>query len=156
VSRAVTVRLKPNEVAHRIALLRETLTTLQLERLAVTYKALGSDDRFLLRTVLNAGQFPGDDGRKQEAFQDFRRRVNGAAGKAGIDFRLVLDSRKTSPDHRYGWFAGTILQRRNDDRELQRAIVRNELRISQILMHLGLPDIPESYVDEVLQREWER
>jgi len=104
----VTARLLRDEVAHHLAALqkRSTLTALQSARLAAILDTLADDGRFLLRAALDAAEFPAGDARGQEAFQDFRKRVNQAAAEAGVDLRLELDSRKTPPDQRHGWFTG--------------------------------------------------
>ncbi|MDQ3150946.1 MAG: NACHT domain-containing protein, partial [Actinomycetota bacterium] len=96
------------EIAHHLAALqqRSTLTALQSARLAAILDTLADDGRFLLRAALDAAEFPAGDARGQEAFQDFRKRVNHAAAEAGVDLRLELDSRKAPPDQRYGWFTG--------------------------------------------------
>ncbi|MGH8921296.1 MAG: hypothetical protein ACRD0H_23675, partial [Actinomycetes bacterium] len=104
----MTARLLRDQVAHHLATLqqRSALTALQSARLAAIRDTLADDGRFLLRTALEAAEFPADDARGQEAFQDFRRRVNQAAAEANVDLRLELDSRKVAPDQRLGWFTG--------------------------------------------------
>ncbi|MGK3208377.1 eIF2A-related protein [Amycolatopsis sp. MEPSY49] len=97
--------LQPGEIAERIEALRPALTPTQAFRLT-TIKDLVDDGRFLLRAALEAGDFPSDDSNAQDAFQDFRHKVNRAAERVGVDLRLELDARKTSPDTRHGWFAG--------------------------------------------------
>ncbi len=82
------------------------LTALQSARLAAILGTLADDGRFLLRAALDAAEFPAGDARGQEAFQEFRKRVNHAAAEAGVDLRLELDSRKAPPDQRHGWFTG--------------------------------------------------
>jgi NACHT conflict system protein len=104
----VTARLLRAEVAHHLAALqkRSTLTALQSARLTAILDTLADDGRFLLRAALDAAEFPTGDARGQDAFQDFRKRVNHAAAEAGVDLRLELDSRKAPPDQRHGWFTG--------------------------------------------------
>ncbi len=104
----MTARLLRDEIAHHLAALqqRSTLTALQSARLAAILDTLADDGRFLLRAALDAAEFPAGDARGQEAFQDFRKRVNHAAAQAGVDLRLELDSRKAPPDQRHGWFTG--------------------------------------------------
>ncbi|MGH3611285.1 MAG: NACHT domain-containing protein, partial [Pseudonocardia sp.] len=104
----MTARLLRDEVAHHLAALqkRSTLTALQAARLAAILDTLADDGRFLLRAALDVAEFPAGDTRGQEAFQDFRRRVNQTAAEAGVDLRLELDSRKAPPDQRHGWFTG--------------------------------------------------
>ncbi|MGH3569580.1 MAG: NACHT domain-containing protein, partial [Pseudonocardia sp.] len=104
----MTARLLRDEVAHHLATLqrRSTLTALQSARLAAILDTLADDGRFLLRAALEAAEFPAGDTRGQEAFQDFRKRVNQAAIAVGVDLRLELDSRKAPPDQRHGWFTG--------------------------------------------------
>ena len=46
------------------------------------------------------------DARGQDAFRDFRERVNAAATAAGVDLALELDARKAPPAERFGWFRG--------------------------------------------------
>ncbi len=102
----MTARLRRDEVAHHLAALQKTLTALQSARLAAILDTLGDDGRFLLRAALDAAEFPAGDARGQDAFQEFRKRVNQAAAEAGVDLRLELDSRKVAPDQRHGWFTG--------------------------------------------------
>ncbi|MGH3673408.1 MAG: hypothetical protein ACRDSH_22745, partial [Pseudonocardiaceae bacterium] len=81
----MNARLRWDEIAHHLAALQQhsTLTALQSARLAAILDTLAEDGRFLLRTALNAAEFPAGDARGQEAFQDFRKRVNHAAAEAG-------------------------------------------------------------------------
>ena len=104
----MTARLLRDEIAHHLAALqqRSTLTALQSARLAAILDTLADDGRFLLRAALDAAEFPAGDARGQDAFQEFRKRVNQAAAEAGVDLRLELDSRKAPPDQRHGWFTG--------------------------------------------------
>jgi len=104
----VSAGLRRDEIAHHLAVLqqRSTLTALQSARLAAILDTLADDGRFLLRAALDAAEFPAGDARGQDAFQDFRKRVNHAAAGAGVDLRLELDSRKAPPDQRRGWFTG--------------------------------------------------
>ncbi|MGH3888311.1 MAG: hypothetical protein ACRDSZ_17385, partial [Pseudonocardiaceae bacterium] len=102
----MTARLLRAEIAHHLAALQKALTALQSARLTAILDTLADDGRFLLRAALDAAEFPAGDARGQEAFQDFRKRVNHAAVKAGVDLRLELDSRKAPPDQRHGWFTG--------------------------------------------------
>lgn len=97
-------RLLRPEVHLRLADLHPVLTPTQADRLSTITDLLDEDGRFLLRAALDAGRFPKGDAKAQDAFQDFRGRVNEAAKNAGVDLRLQLDSRKTRPDWRYGWF----------------------------------------------------
>ncbi|HKR48595.1 MAG TPA: pentapeptide repeat-containing protein, partial [Pseudonocardiaceae bacterium] len=85
---------------------RSVLTALQAARLAAIVETMTEDGRFLLRAALLAAEFPAGDARGQDAFQDFRKKVNRAAADAGIELALQLDSRKATPDQRYGWFTG--------------------------------------------------
>ncbi|MGH8931610.1 MAG: NACHT domain-containing protein, partial [Egibacteraceae bacterium] len=104
----MTARLFRDEIAHHLAALqkRSTLTALQSARLTAILDTLADDGRFLLRAALDAAEFPAGDARGQEAFQEFRKRVNHAAAEAGVDLRLELDSRKAPPGQRHGWFTG--------------------------------------------------
>jgi plasmid stability protein len=102
----VTPHLRRSEIAQHLATLRPSLTAMQAARLAAVGDTVDDDGRFLLRRALEAAEFPPGDARAQDAFQDFRKRVNQAAAQAGVDLRLELDSRKASPDQRYGWFIG--------------------------------------------------
>ncbi len=102
----MTARLLRDQIAHHLAALQKTLTALQSARLTAILDTLADDGRFLLRAVLDAAEFPVGDARGQEAFQEFRKRVNQAAAEAGVDLRLELDSRKAPPDQRHGWFTG--------------------------------------------------
>ncbi|MGQ0777575.1 MAG: NACHT domain-containing protein [Pseudonocardiales bacterium] len=106
----MTARLRRDQITQHLADLqqRSTLTALQSARLAAVLDTLADDGRFVLRAVLDAeaAEFPSGDARGQEAFQDFRKRVNQAAAEAGVDLRLELDSRKAPPDQRNGWFTG--------------------------------------------------
>ena len=104
----MTARLLRAEIAHHLAALRKRsrLTALQSARLAAILDTLAEDGRFLLRAALDAAEFPAGDARGQEAFQEFRKRVNQAAAEAGVDLRIELDSRKAPPDQRHGWFTG--------------------------------------------------
>ena len=101
----MTARLPRDVVAHHLARLRPTLTKLQAARLESVLEVLGDDSRFLLSDALNAVELT-HDARGQEAFRDFREKVNAAAAKAGVDITLELDSRKAAPGERYGWFRG--------------------------------------------------
>ena len=100
--------LSPAEVAARVGSLRSGsgLTELQAARLSAIVRILDESGRFLLRSALDAAEFPTDQARGQDAFQDFRKRVNDAAAAAGVDLRLELEARKSPPERRYGWFAG--------------------------------------------------
>ena len=104
----MSARLLRDQAAYHVAALRRasTLTALQAARLDTILGTVADDGRFLLRTALVAGDFPDGDARAQDAFQDFRRRVNQAAIDAGVELALEVDSRKASPDHRHGWFTG--------------------------------------------------
>jgi hypothetical protein len=104
-------RLRRDQITRHVGRLREraALTALQAVRLEAVLGVLGDDGRFRLRDVLVAAEFPEDDARGQDAFQDFRKRINQAAADAGVDLVLELDARKTSPDSRYGWFSGDDL-----------------------------------------------
>ncbi len=104
----MTARLLREQVARHVEALRSqsVLTALQAARLEAIVDTMADDGRFLLRTALVAGEFPEGDARGQDAFQDFRKRVNQAAADAGIELALELDSRKAPPDQRYGWFTG--------------------------------------------------
>ncbi|MGH2842522.1 MAG: hypothetical protein ACRDKL_02905, partial [Solirubrobacteraceae bacterium] len=99
-------RLLRGEIAHHLATLQKTLTALQSARLAAILDTLADDGRFLLRAALDAAEFPAGDAHGQDAFQDFRKRVNHAAAEAGVDLQLELDSRKVPPERRHGWFTG--------------------------------------------------
>ncbi|MEO7195593.1 MAG: pentapeptide repeat-containing protein, partial [Pseudonocardiaceae bacterium] len=101
-------RLLRGEIAHHLAALRtrSTLTALQSARLTAILGTLADDGRFLLRAALDAAEFPAGDAHGQEAFQEFRKRVNQAAAGAGVDLQLELDSRKVPPERRHGWFTG--------------------------------------------------
>jgi hypothetical protein len=101
----VTARLPRDVVAHHLARLRPALTKLQATRLELVLDALGDDGRFLLRDALDAVELT-YDARGQDAFRDFREKVNAAAVKAGVDLALELDSRKAPPGDRHGWFRG--------------------------------------------------
>ena len=101
----MTARLPRDVVAHHLARLRPTLTKLQAARLESVLEVLGDDGRFLLRDALDAVELT-HDARGQDAFRDFREKVNAAAAKAGVDLALELDSRKAPPGERYGWFRG--------------------------------------------------
>ncbi|MGH3754819.1 MAG: hypothetical protein ACRDRP_19395, partial [Pseudonocardiaceae bacterium] len=105
----MTARLLRAEIAHHLAALHKTLTALQSARLTAILGTLADDGRFLLRAALDAAEFPAGDARGQDAFQEFRKRVNHAAAEAGVDLRLELDSRKAPPDQRHGWFTGDDL-----------------------------------------------
>ncbi|MGH3880356.1 MAG: pentapeptide repeat-containing protein, partial [Actinophytocola sp.] len=98
--------LRQTEIAVHLDALRPSLTTMQAARLAAILEIVGDDRRFVLREALAAAEFPSGDRRAQEAFVDFRRKVNDAAKNAGVDLQLELDSRKVPPDQRYGWFTG--------------------------------------------------
>ncbi|MGI9001200.1 MAG: hypothetical protein ACR2GH_05995, partial [Pseudonocardia sp.] len=103
-------RLLRDEIAQHLAVLQarsSSLTALQSARLAAIHDTVADDGQFLLRDALEAAEFPaGDDARSQDAFQDFRKRVNRAATEAGVELQLELDSRKVPPDQRHGWFTG--------------------------------------------------
>ncbi|MBV9314299.1 MAG: hypothetical protein JO100_11320 [Pseudonocardia sp.] len=101
-----------DEVAQRVAALEKSLTRLQAARLDAIVEIMADDGRFLLRDALDVGEFPAGDAPGQEAFQDFRKRVNQAAIDAHVELRLELDSRKTTPDQRYCWFTGGDPHRR--------------------------------------------
>ncbi|MEV4510133.1 pentapeptide repeat-containing protein [Dactylosporangium sp. NPDC049525] len=100
--------LSPAEAAARVDALRSggALTELQAARLSVIVRLLDEHGRFLLRPALDEAEFPVDQARGQDAFQDFRKRVNEAAAAFGVDVRLELEARKSTPERRYGWFAG--------------------------------------------------
>jgi Pentapeptide repeats (8 copies)/WD domain, G-beta repeat/NACHT domain len=104
----VNARLRPGQAARHVEELRgrSVLTDMQAARLRAIVKTLADDGRFLLRDALVAAEFPEDDARGQDAFQDFRKRVNQAAATAGVNLALELDVRKTRPDQRHGWFTG--------------------------------------------------
>ena len=105
---AMSTRLLREQVARHVEALRSqtVLTTLQAARLEAIVDTMAEDGQFLLRDALVAAKFPEGDARGQDAFQDFRKRVNQAAADAGIELALELDSRKTPPDQRRGWFTG--------------------------------------------------
>lgn len=107
----MTARLLRSQVTRHVEELsgRSVLTELQTARLKAIIETLADDGRFLLRDALVAAEFPTDDARGQDAFQDFRKRVNKAAKDAGVDLALELASRKTTPDRRHGWFTGSDL-----------------------------------------------
>ncbi|MDX3656896.1 pentapeptide repeat-containing protein, partial [Streptomyces sp. ID05-26A] len=107
----MTTPLRPSEISDRIKALQSALTPMQTARLTTIRDLLAEDNRFLLRAALEAGEFVGDDVRAQDAFRDFRNRVNKLAAESDVDLRLELDSRKTTPDQRYGWFAGNPVDR---------------------------------------------
>ncbi|MGH3875118.1 MAG: NACHT domain-containing protein, partial [Pseudonocardiaceae bacterium] len=104
----MSARLLRAQVARHVEALgsRSVLTALQAARLAAIVDTMADDGRFLLRAALVAAEFPVGDARGQDAFQDFRKKVNQAAAGAGIELALELDSRKAPPDQRYGWFTG--------------------------------------------------
>src|SRR5262249_53556433 len=104
----VMIRLGRGQVAYHVEQLRgrSVLTAMQAARLETIVTTLADDGRFLLRDALVAAEFPADDARGQDAFQNFRKKVNQAAATAGVELALELDSRKTSPDQRRGWFTG--------------------------------------------------
>lgn len=101
----MTARLPRDVVAHHLARLRPTLTKLQAARLESVLEVLSDGGRFLLRDALDAVELT-HDSRGQDAFRDFREKVNAAAAKAGVDLALELDARKAPPSERYGWFRG--------------------------------------------------
>ncbi|MGW6931039.1 pentapeptide repeat-containing protein, partial [Lentzea sp. NPDC054927] len=107
----MTTPLRPNEITDRINALRPSLTTMQAARLTAISEVVGESGQFLLRQALAAGDFPEGDERAQDAFRDFRNKINDLAAKAGIDLVLELESRKTTPDHRHGWFAGNPVEK---------------------------------------------
>ncbi|MFF5227730.1 pentapeptide repeat-containing protein [Dactylosporangium sp. NPDC000521] len=100
--------LPPAEATARVDALRAgtALTELQAARLSAIVRLLDDNGRFVLRAALDAAEFPGDPARGQDAFQDFRKRVNDAAERSGVDLRLELEARKSAPERRHGWFAG--------------------------------------------------
>uniref|UniRef100_UPI0013006E98 NACHT domain-containing protein n=1 Tax=Lentzea terrae TaxID=2200761 RepID=UPI0013006E98 len=107
----MTSPLRPNEITDRINALRPSLTTMQLARLTAISDIVDETGRFLLRQALIAGDFPEGDGRAQDAFRDFRNKVNEIAATAEVDLILELESRKAIPDHRQGWFAGNPVEK---------------------------------------------
>ncbi|MDX8033605.1 NACHT domain-containing protein [Lentzea sp. BCCO 10_0856] len=107
----MTTPLRPNEITDRINALRPSLTTMQAARLTAIGEVVGESGQFLLRQALAAGDFPEGDERAQDAFRDFRNKINYLAAKAGVDLVLELESRKTTPDHRHGWFAGNPVEK---------------------------------------------
>ncbi|MEV4138503.1 pentapeptide repeat-containing protein [Dactylosporangium sp. NPDC049742] len=100
--------LPPAEAVARVEALRAAgaVTELQAARLNVIVGLLDAGGRFLLRSALDEAEFPADQARGQDAFQDFRGRVNRAAETAGVDLQLELEPRKSPPERRHGWFAG--------------------------------------------------
>jgi hypothetical protein len=104
----MSIRLLRAQVARHVEALRNrsVLTALQSARLAAIVDTMADDGRFLLRDALVAAEFPAGDARGQDAFQDFRKKVNQAAAAAGVELALELDSRKAPPDQRHGWFTG--------------------------------------------------
>ncbi|MGI5177645.1 eIF2A-related protein [Dactylosporangium sp. CA-152071] len=100
--------LPPAEAVARVEALRAAgaVTELQAARLNVIVRLLDAGGRFLLRSALDEAEFPADQARGQDAFQDFRGRVNRAAETAGVDLQLELEPRKSPPERRHGWFAG--------------------------------------------------
>ncbi len=104
----MTARLRRGQVARHVEELRKrsVLTAMQAARLEAIVATMAQDGRFVLREALVAAEFPQDDTRAQDAFQDFRKRMNRAAAAAGVELALELDSRKTPPDQRHGWFIG--------------------------------------------------
>lgn len=82
-----------------------SLTTLQSTRLRAICALLDFDGKFNLKHALLVGRFPTDSTRAQDAFLNFRKRLNESAEAAGVNVRLELDSRKTTPDRRDGWFS---------------------------------------------------
>ncbi|MGH3621011.1 MAG: hypothetical protein ACRDQ5_04375, partial [Sciscionella sp.] len=111
----MSARLLRGQVARHVEELRgrSVLTALQAVRLDAIVATMAQDGRFVLRDALVAAEFPQDDARGQDAFQDFRKKVNQAAAAAGVELALELGSRKTPPERRHGWFTGGDLV--NDD-----------------------------------------
>ncbi|WP_439661666.1 eIF2A-related protein [Lentzea sp. HUAS TT2] len=107
----MTTPLRPNEITDRIKTLRSSLTTMQLARLTAISDIVDESGRFQLRQALIAGEFPEGDDRAQDAFRDFRNKVNEVAAAAEVDLILELESRKSTPDHRHGWFAGNPVEK---------------------------------------------
>ena len=105
----MTDRLTPHQVGRHLEALAAHLTGMQDARLRAILPLVDQDGRFRLRDALEAGEFPAGDGPGQEAFQDFRRKVNQTAADAGVRLRVEVDSRKVSPDRRWGWFTGDDL-----------------------------------------------
>lgn len=102
----VVGRLYGLRVRRYVAALEEraSLTALQTRRLRDITDLLDPDGLFLLADALRVGGFPPDQIAAQDAFQDFRKRLNQAAEDARVNLRLELSSHKTTPDRRQGWF----------------------------------------------------
>ncbi|MGM1058676.1 pentapeptide repeat-containing protein [Saccharothrix sp. Mg75] len=99
-------RLDREQIADRLRALTGVLTSMQHARVAAIGDLVDGQGRFVLRAALEAAEFTGDDTRAQDAFQDFRDKVNARARDAGVDLVLELDKRKVKPDRRHGWFTG--------------------------------------------------
>ena len=102
----MNIRLLRDEITRRFAALDRQLTRLQSVRLAAIAEVVADDGRFVLQDALTAAEFPTRDAGGQNAFQEFRKRVNEIAADAGVQLVLELDSRKVRPDQRHGWFTG--------------------------------------------------
>lgn len=99
-------RLYGLRVRRYIAALEEraSLTTLQARRVRAIANLLDVDGFFILQDALQVGDFAPEPTAAQDNFQDFRKRLNQAAKESGVNVRLELSTRKSTPDQRQGWF----------------------------------------------------
>ena len=158
----MSVRLLRDQVAAHVEALRRTttLTALQSARLDAVVDTLADDGRFLLRDALDAGEFTGSDARAQDAFQDFRQRVNKAAAAAAIELSIELDTRKEPPDRRHGWFTGgelvdegiaTFTEKAAQRTGITHPVTQSVADLRHASVYVSFADDDARWTDEVLR-----
>jgi len=80
-----------------------------MDRLRHLADLIDDTNHIPMMAALEVATIGGDQQKAQEAFRKFRATVEAAGKEAHSDFRLVVDSQKTSPRGRFCWFEGDEL-----------------------------------------------
>ncbi|HSV67228.1 MAG TPA: pentapeptide repeat-containing protein, partial [Mycobacteriales bacterium] len=96
-------RLPERAVTRLLDRFADDLTGRQRDRLRALARLIDPAGRIPLARALQVATPEGDEQARQAAFRKFRASVTEATG---TQLRLVVDSRKTSPESRYCWFEG--------------------------------------------------